>query len=255
MNTRLIVGNLKMNLISVRERDAYIRSMRTKLRATSFRGVDMALCPPDVHLEVFWKALEKLPVALGVQNVFWERKGAYTGEISPAMAMALGAQYAIVGHSERRMHLGETDEMIARKTAHAVEEGMNVILCVGENTEEYRGGASKDRVSKQLVRALEHFPKGKLNALTIAYEPVWSIGTGHTPETQEIIAMHETIRTAVDHLFGSGAGSYVRVLYGGSVDIKNIARVCLSADMDGVLVGGASMHPDEFVKIAELVGA
>lgn len=251
MNSRLIVGNIKMNLLTVRDRDGYLQDMRNRLRNTVTRGVDVVLCPPDIHLEVFATILEKQPISLGVQNVFWERKGAYTGETSPVMVRSLGAQYAIVGHSERRSYLGETDEMVAKKATSACEEGMNVILCVGESIEEHNKGLSEERVLKQLTRSLEHFPKGKIGNLTIAYEPVWSIGTGQTPESAEILSMHTVIRDTVGGIFGSGAGSYVRVLYGGSVDSKNIERVCIDVDMDGVLVGGASLHPDEFIRIIE----
>ncbi len=253
MKNRLVIGNLKMNLLTPRERDGYLSDMREKLRTLTVRGVDAVLCPPDMFLEAFSSTLERQPVALGVQNVFWERKGAYTGEISPAMAKAFGATFAIVGHSERRAFLGETDEMVSKKAAHACEEGMEVVLCVGEHMEERNKGISEERVFKQLTRSLEHFPKGKIENLTIAYEPIWSIGTGRTPETREIMAMHEVIRTTIGKVFGAGAGSYVRVLYGGSVDSNNIERVCNDAEMDGVLVGGASLQSEEFVRIVEKV--
>ncbi len=240
-----------MNLLTVRDRDGYLQDMRNRLRNAVTRGVDIVLCPPDIHLEEFATILEKQSVSLGLQNVFWERKGAYTGEVSPVMAKSFGAQYAIIGHSERRLYLGETDDMVAKKAKCACEEGMNIILCVGESTEERNRGLSEERVLKQLTRSLEHFPKGKIGNLTIAYEPIWSIGTGHTPESAEILSMHTIIRDTIGKIFGSGAGSYVRVLYGGSVDSKNIERVCVDVDMDGVLVGGASLHPDEFIRIVE----
>lgn len=254
MKPSLVVGNLKMNLLSPRERDAYLRGLRSRFRRGLSAEVESVVCPPYVHLESFWRALEKLPVGLGVQDVFWERKGAYTGEISSVMAQSFGAKYALVGHSERRVYLGETDEIIARKVASAVEEGMEVILCVGEYPEDKARGTSQDRIYKQLVQGLEGFPQGKLDRLNVAYEPVWSIGTGRTPETREIAIMHEGIRKVIDRIFGSGAGAYVRVLYGGSVDVKNVGRVCLDADMDGVLLGGASLQPEEFMKIAQILG-
>lgn len=253
MTSRLLIGNLKMNLLSLRERDGYIRTLREAVRNTVVRGVDMVICPPEVYLEAFSKAFEKLSVSLGAQNVFWDRKGAYTGEISPAMAKIFGVKYVLVGHSERRIYLGETDEMIAKKAAHVAEEGLDVIICVGEHTEDKASGTSHDRVYKQLVKGLELFPKGKLERLAIAYEPVWSIGTGRTPETREVAVMHEGIRRVIDRIFGAGAGSYVRVLYGGSVDSKNVSRVCVDADMDGVLAGGSSLKPDEFMRIAEIL--
>lgn len=254
MKNRLVIGNLKMNLLSIRERDAYLSELRNLLRNLVARGVDVVMCPSNVYLEAFAKTLEKQSVFLGVQNIFWERKGAYTGEISPAMAQAFKATYAIVGHSERRVFLGETDEMVSKKAKHACEEGMEVILCVGEQAEDHNRGVSEERIVKQLTRSLEDFPKGKIESLSIAYEPIWSIGTGHTPETREIAKMHEVIRNTITQVFGAGAGSYVRVLYGGSVDSKNVTRVCNDAEMDGVLVGGASLHPEEFMRIVERVG-
>lgn len=253
MKNRLVVGNLKMNLLTVRERDTYLRDLRAQLRGAVVRGVDIVVCPPNIHLEAFSNALKRLPVSLGVQDIFWDRKGSYTGELSPAMAKMFDARFAIVGHSERRLYAGETNEVVARKAAHACEEGLEVVLCVGESAEERHGGVSADRVRKQLGRSLAEFPKAKIENLSVAYEPVWSIGTGRTPETHEIAEMHETIRDEVSRIFGSGAGSYVRVLYGGSVDARNIDRVCLDAEMDGVLVGGASLRPEEFMKIAEKV--
>lgn len=251
MNNRLVAGNIKMNLLTERDRDAYLFDMRNRLRKATFHGVDLVLCPPDIHLEAFVNSLEKQEVAMGVQDIFWERKGSYTGETSSIMARSFGARYAIVGHSERRRYSGETDEMVAKKVAHGCEEGLNIILCVGESVEERDRGISEERVFKQLTRSLEQFPKGKLQNLTIAYEPVWSIGTGHTPETRQIASMHTVIRDTVGKIFGSGSGSYVRVIYGGSVNSKNIERVCIDVDMDGVLVGGASLHPDEMIRIVE----
>lgn len=254
MKKRLVVGNIKMNLLSIRERDAYIRSLRALLRRFVAHDVDVAICPPDMYVEAFSEAFERMPISLGVQNIFWERKGAYTGELSATMAREFGVRFAIVGHSERRLYLEETDEMVSKKAACACEEGLEAIVCVGENAEERYGGVSGDRVRKQLSRSLVGFPRGKIENLIIAYEPVWSVGTGQTPETHDIVRMHEVIRDEVSRIFGSGAGSYVRVLYGGSVGEKNIERVCLDADMDGVLVGGASLRPEEFMKIVEKVG-
>lgn len=255
MNNRLVVGNIKMNFLTKRDRDGYLSDMRSRLRKTALREVDVVLCPPDMHLEAFGNFLEKQPVSMGVQDIFWERKGSYTGETSPAMAVAFGAKYAIVGHSERRRFLGETDEAVAKKAIRGCEEGLHIIVCVGESAEERSGGISEERVFKQLTHSLGQFPKGKLGDLTIAYEPVWSIGTGHTPETRQISEMQTIIRDTIGKIFGSGSGSYVRVLYGGSVDSKNIERVCVDVDMDGVLVGGASLHPDEFMRIVEKLGS
>lgn len=249
MKNRLVVGNLKMHLLTIRERDRYLQSMRENLRNTVIRDVDIVLCPPALHIEAFFSVLEKQPIFLGAQNIFWERKGAYTGEISPAMMSSFGVRFCLVGHSERRNLLGETDNMIAKKAAHACEENMEVMLCVGEHPEERDRGIAEDRVRKQLRKSLAIFPKGKISHLSIVYEPIWSIGTGTTPETHEIARMGEIIRVAVGDIFGSGAGSYIRVLYGGSVTSQNIRRVCLEADMDGVLVGGSSLKPDEFIRV------
>jgi triosephosphate isomerase len=213
------------------------------------------LCPPYTSLLAVAALLEGTDIGLGAQNMHWELSGAYTGEISPAM-LAEYCHYVIIGHSERRIYFGETDETVNRKTRAALSHGLAPIVCVGETLEEYEAGRTAEVVSRQMRLGLSGiggmFESGAANAFVIAYEPVWAIGTGR-PSTAEGAAavVREIIRPALTELFGAETAQAVRVLYGGSVKGSNAAEYFREAEIDGALVGGASLKAGDFLQIVQ----
>ncbi|HEY6583999.1 MAG TPA: triose-phosphate isomerase [Gaiellaceae bacterium] len=226
----LIAGNWKM-FKTVTETREFCRELRDALEA--IEGVDVAVCPPYTGLAAAVETLSGTEVAIAAQNVHWELQGAYTGEISAAMLVELGVYGAIVGHSERRQHFGETDESVGRRAATALDAGLWVIACVGETDEERERGETEDVLRRQLVALESH------DDLVIAYEPVWAIGTGKTATPELAQEAHAFIKAILD----------VPVLYGGSVKPENAAELLAQPDVDGALVGGASLEVDSFVEI------
>ena len=212
-------------------------------------GREVAICPPFTALDTVERLLKGSFIKLGAQNCFWEEKGAYTGEISPSMLKDLGCSYVILGHSERRQFFNETDDCINQKIRAVLDFGMAPILCVGETLKERDEGKTKDIVAAQLCNALRNIPKGDLRKIVVAYEPVWAIGTGKN-ETPS--GANETIKFLRDNLVdlaGFETANYIRILYGGSVKADNIALFMAESEIDGALVGGASLLVDQFVKI------
>jgi triosephosphate isomerase len=247
METRpLVLGNWKMNL-TARQAVAYLRDLLPRLPARDDREV--AVAPPFTSLPAVAPLLRETPVGLAAQDVFWETEGAYTGEISPVMLQDLGVSYVLVGHSERRRHLGETDRMINRKVLAALGSGLRPVLCVGEQEAARASGRARSVVRTQLLRALADVPQGGASGLTIAYEPVWAIGTGRAATPADVAEMHAFIRSELQRVYGE-AGGAMRVLYGGSVGAGNIDSLMECPDVQGVLVGGASIRLDEFARIA-----
>jgi triosephosphate isomerase len=224
----LIAGNWKMF-----KGPAEAAAFCTALRERDLGGVDVVVCPPYVSLAVAVQLLAGTEIAVAAQNVHWEDAGAYTGEISPSMLIELGIYGTIVGHSERRQYFGETDETVARRTAAALEAGMFVIACVGELEEERERGETEDVLRRQLAVLEEH------DNLVIAYEPVWAIGTGKTATPEIAQEAHAFVKSQLE----------VPVLYGGSVKPDNAAELLAQPDVDGALVGGASLDVDSFTSI------
>jgi len=210
---------------------------------------EVVLFPPSVHLRELAGLCAGTPGSVGAQNMYFEREGAFTGEISPAMVKDAGARYILIGHSERRHVFGETDSHVRKKVLAALAEGLEVMLCVGELLEEREAGNSERVVQTQTAPALEGLSAAELSRIVIAYEPVWAIGTGRvaTPEIAE--SMHRYIRGLVSGLFGQGIAESLPVLYGGSVKPDNIAGLYRMDDIDGVLVGGASLKAQSFLDI------
>lgn len=251
---KLLVANWKMNCPA-----ADWKAAVKKLAAAKPRGAEIVICPPFVCLEKIAVLLKKTGVKLGAQDVFWENNGAYTGEISAEMLLSSGAEYAIIGHSERRRFLGETDEMINKKVLAALKAGLKVILCVGEGLPIRRRGkkAVEKFVKSQLEKNLSDVKRQMSNVgcrtsdIIIAYEPVWAIGTG-TPDTPaDAVEMAKFIKK---WLMVECRMSDVKVLYGGSVNGKNAGDFINRPEIDGALVGGASLKPPEFMKIAAAAG-
>jgi triosephosphate isomerase len=209
----------------------------------------LVICPPFIYLsDLKTKKLRNLK--LGAQNCFWENKGAYTGEISPLMLKNLGVEYVIIGHSERRNYTRESDEMIAQKIKAVFENKLTPILCVGETMEQRGKGIQKNIVQEQLKKDLKEVKDLKNKTLIIAYEPVWAIGTGNYCQPEEALEMIKFIKELLNLNFGAGAAAKsIKVLYGGSVDSKNIAAHLQYSEIDGALVGGASIKINEFQKL------
>lgn len=237
---KLIIANWKMNPISLKEAESLFNSFKKEIK--NIKDIEIVICPPFIYLS----DLKLKNLKLGAQNCFWKNQGAYTGEISPLMLKDLGVEYVIIGHSERRNYLGETDEMINKKLLAALESGLKVILCIGETLEQKKGGIQKKVVQKQLNLDLKEIKnlKFKIKNLVVAYEPVWAIGTGNYCQPEEALEMINFIKLKTKSL-----KLKTKVLYGGSVDAKNVAGYVKYPEIDGALVGGASLNPTEFKKI------
>lgn len=215
----------------------------------SLDSVDMAVCPPFVYVGAIAEAAAGSNIAVGAQNMYFEDKGAFTGEISAAMLKDVGCKYVILGHSERRHVLGESDEMINRKVAKALSDGLEVILCVGELLEERKADKTMDVVSRQVKIGFEGISREDASRVTIAYEPVWAIGTGETATPDQAQEVHAMIRNLVKDLYDADLADAMRIQYGGSVKPDNAAELMGQADVDGALVGGAALKVEDFVAI------
>ena len=243
-----IAGNWKMNSSSS---SAVALAAALVKKTGSVDAVDLAACPPFVHLEAVGKALSGSKIALGAQDVFYENDGAYTGEISAAMLLDVGCTYAICGHSERRHVIGETDERINRKLLKCLTEGLRPILCVGELLSERQAGETSDVVSRQVRLGLESVSGADVGRVTIAYEPVWAIGTGMVATVDQAQQVHKMIRGLLAELYDAATAEKMRIQYGGSVKPGNAGELLACEDIDGALVGGASLKADDFAAIAQ----
>jgi triosephosphate isomerase len=241
MRTPLIAGNWKMNT-TLSEAMALVKKMRTGLEP--IEGVEKVICPPFVSLDAIKELLKGSSVKLGAQNMHFEEKGAYTGEISPLMLVEL-CQFVIVGHSERRHYFKETGEIIDKKVMAALKVGLKPILCIGETLEENEAGKTQEVLAKQLSSTLAY------SDLVLAYEPVWAIGTGKAASGKQANDTIGFIRQCVAKQSGKEIAQGVRILYGGSVTAANIAEFIKQPEIDGALVGGASIKSDEFIGIVK----
>ncbi len=257
MRTPIIAGNWKMNK-TVDEAVSLVREMRRGLNEV--RGVDRVLCPPFVALAAVAELLKPTTIKLGAQNMYWEDKGAYTGEISPLMLKGL-CQYVIIGHSERRGYFGETDEGVNRKIKAALRQaqdtafthGLIPIVCVGESLEQHEADQTEEWVSGQVRAALEGLSAEQVRSMIVAYEPIWAIGTGKAATgagANAVIGL--TIRGTIADLYDEATAQAVRVQYGGSVKPANIVEFMTQPEIDGALVGGASLRANDFVEIVRI---
>lgn len=251
MRKFLIAGNWKMNHAPQKA-----RSFFTDLSAqTSTVGsnVDVLLCVPFISIESALDGARKVQgVNIGAQNLHFENDGAYTGEISASMLSEVGLRYVIIGHSERREYFGETDEIVNKKVKKALEAGLNPILCVGEVLAERKAGKQNEVVRTQLTGALNGIGGSAFNSLVIAYEPVWAIGTGETASPEQAQEMHGYIRKVIQELYSESEAQRVRILYGGSMKPDNASELLGQPDVDGGLIGGASLKADSFYSIVEI---
>ncbi len=248
MRPRVIAGNWKMHHGPAATR-RFFSEFSPRL---SDPEPTILIFPPAISLPAAAESRGGRPeISLGIQNIHWEPKGAFTGEHSAAMALAAGARFALVGHSERRHVFGETDAQVERKVAAALGEGLAPVVCVGETLEERREARVEEVIVRQLDAALLGVPEDAKKSVLVAYEPVWAIGTGETATVDDVAEAHGILRRRLEEVRGDGFAQEVAILYGGSVNPDNAAELLSVADVDGVLVGGASLDPESFARIAE----
>jgi triosephosphate isomerase len=246
-----IAGNWKMNK-TPEEAKALAAELKGALGGVS--NADLTLCPTFVFLHAVREAIQSSKLSLGAQNIHWEKSGAYTGEISGTMLKACGVEYAIIGHSERRQYFGETDETVNKRLKAALAAGLKPIVCVGETLGERESGVMEKVVKRQVEGALQGFTAAELATLTIAYEPVWAIGTGKTATPEQAQEVHAFIRKLLREKLGAGMADACRIQYGGSVNAENAKTLLGQPDIDGALVGGASLKTADFTKIVQAAG-
>jgi triosephosphate isomerase len=247
---KLMVGNWKMNATHL-EAIQMVQKLSYRLEPGDFDRVEVVVAPPFTSLRSVQTVIEadRLWIGLGAQDVHWEESGAFTGEISAPMLSKLSVQHVIVGHSERRRLFGETDEAVNKKVRAVSTAGMRPIICVGETLDQREAGEAEQVVVRQLLAALNRIDTEVLATAAIAYEPVWAIGTGRNALPDDAGLMAETIRSTVADRISSEGASAVRILYGGSVNAANIKDFMAKSEIDGALVGAASLDPDNFASI------
>ena len=242
----LIAGNWKMFKTCSEAVEA--AGQLVKLVAMT-SDIDVMIAPQFTALAPVSDVVRGSRVSLGAQNLFWETEGAYTGEISPVMLVSVGCKYVIIGHSERRQYFDETDETVNKKIKAAIKNDLVPVLCVGESEKERESKETFSVLDKQVKKGIEGFSSDDLETLVIAYEPVWAIGTGKTATTDQAQEAHQFLRSVLEKSFGNMLAKSIRILYGGSVKPNNIAELMAMPDIDGALVGGASLDPETFSKI------
>ena len=246
----IIAGNWKMNLVPS-EVKPFCEELRALLPKT--KTCEVALCVPFTHVSSLRRSLKDSRISIGAQDVSVYDKGAYTGEVSAEMLADLSAHYVIVGHSECRQYHGDTDFIVGQKAAAILEKGMCPIICVGETLEQRERGLTMEHISYQVLAALSYIPARKLRQCVIAYEPIWAIGTGKTATPEEAQEVCESIRSVIRAQNGARTARSVSILYGGSMNPKNAKELLSMPDIDGGLIGGASLKPSEFAKIIDAV--
>lgn len=246
MRTPLMAGNWKMYK-TVAETAAFFEAFKPLVAQAE--GRDIVICPPFVNLPAAVEAASGSPIGIGGQNLHWQNEGAFTGEISGPMLKAAGAVWVLIGHSERRQYFGETEETVLKRTTAALAAGLKPIVCVGEKLEERESDRTADVLSEQFNGGIAGLSSDQFGRIVIAYEPVWAIGTGKTATPEIAEDAHRVIRGLVSARFGPESAAQVRILYGGSVKADNAALLMSQEDIDGVLVGGASLDPRSFASI------
>ena len=247
MRRYVMAGNWKMYK-TVAEAVELATAVRTGLESQP-PDLDVVLCPPFTALQAVGQVLKGSRIALGAQNMHWEKQGAFTGSISPLMLRDVGCTYVILGHSERRQLHGETDEAVDRKARAAMDYGLTPLICVGETLSERESGRTLEVVERQVERAVRHLAPEEAARIVISYEPVWAIGTGHAATPEQAQEVQAFIRKLVALSHGAAAAEALRILYGGSVKPDNIGALMAQGDIDGALVGGACLQADSFFGI------
>ncbi|HEU4928191.1 MAG TPA: triose-phosphate isomerase [Candidatus Krumholzibacteria bacterium] len=247
---KIIAANWKMNKI-IAEAVAFARELRAGVDLAT--GCDVVIIPPFFCVRPVAEALSGSPIEVGAQDLHWEASGAFTGEVSAAMVKDAGATHVLVGHSERRHGFGESDAVVAKKLLAALRSGLTAILCVGETLAEREAGHEVDVVERQLAAAFGAVDEAGAVSTVVAYEPVWAIGTGRTASTEDAVTMHRAIRDWMQERFGETVAASQRIQYGGSVNAANAAELLSREDIDGLLVGGASLEAASFAAIVRSV--
>lgn len=246
MRRPIIAGNWKMNT-TVEEAVSAAETLRDLLG--DVRHVDVVICPPFTTLTEVSKVVKGSSIRLGGQNMHWEPQGAYTGEISAKMLLTAGCQYVILGHSERRLHFGETDQGVKKKVAAALAAGLTPMVCIGEKLEERESGQTERVVEGQLTKVVKGLSREEILKVVFAYEPVWAIGTGRSATPEMANGVHQYLRKLLQSLYDEHVASTVRIQYGGSVTAENAAQLLRQPEIDGALVGGASLKAESFSAI------
>ncbi len=241
-----IAGNWKMNK-TVGEALDLVRGLKKAI--SGVKEVEVAVAPPFAALYAVGRELEGTPIRLAAQNLYWEEKGAFTGEVSPLMLKDVGCHYVIIGHSERRQYFGETDETVNRKIKAALSQGLKAIFCIGETLREREDGKTFLVIERQIEGGSKGMGDKEWKDIVIAYEPVWAIGTGKTATPEQAEEAHRFIRGKVEKLYSRNVSEEIRIQYGGSVTPDNIRGLMIQPDIDGALVGGASLKAESFSKI------
>ena len=252
MRKKIVAGNWKMNM-NLEEGLNFAKSIEQYFSEKTPAEGEVILCTPFIHLQGVSEILKPGKIALGAQNCASESSGAYTGEVSAAMIKSTGAQYVIIGHSERRTYYHEDDRLLNKKTVLAINSGLNVIFCCGEIKEEREAGKHLIIVKRQLVDGLFTLSSEEMKKIVIAYEPVWAIGTGLTATPDQAQEMHHYIRGLVREKYGKECAEQITILYGGSCKPSNAAEIFSKPDVDGGLIGGASLKKEDFIAIVEAV--
>ncbi len=243
----IIAGNWKMNKTATEARDLAGKLIPL---VASVRDRDIVLAPTFTSLSTVAETIQGTNLALAAQNLFWEDKGAFTGEISAEMLLALGCKYVIIGHSERRQYFGETDETVNKKIRQALNKGLLPIVCVGELLSEREAGKANNVIERQIAGAFKGVTAAEMQKIVVAYEPVWAIGTGKTATPDQANEIHAFIRSKVKAMYSAEVAEALRIQYGGSVTPDNVSQLMAKPDIDGALVGGASLKPESFAALA-----
>ena len=247
MRKPIIAGNWKMN----KTPEEAAELVRELVPLVADAEAEVVVCPPFVCLDAVRKEAAGSNIKLGAQNVHFEKSGAYTGEISADMLLAMGVEYVIIGHSERRQYFGETDCTVNKRAKAALAAGLKPIICVGESLEEREKGVTNELVGMQTKLALQGIPAEEMDKVVIAYEPIWAIGTGKTATAAEANETIGAIRKAIAQVYGEEVASKVRIQYGGSMNPKNASELMAQSEIDGGLIGGASLKAEDFSKVVK----
>ncbi len=244
---KIVAGNWKMNVLPSKVTE-FIHELKERINTNE---ADVVVCPPFICLPSAVEACKNSIIRVGAQNMHWEEKGAFTGEVSPAMLVDMGVEYVIIGHSERRQYFAETDQTVNRKVHSAFKYGLKPIVCVGETLEQREQGITNDLLRMQTRIAVQGLTTQQVEELIIAYEPIWAIGTGKTATPEDANSATAEIRSVIRELYGDSTAEKIRIQYGGSVNAGNAGELFGMPDIDGGLVGGASLKVDEFEKIVK----
>src|SRR5574337_503367 len=242
----IIAGNWKMNKTTAEARDLAGKLLPL---VSGVKDREIVLAPTFTALQTVGEAVKGTNMTLAAQNLHWEDKGAFTGEISAEMLLDLGCKYVIIGHSERRQYFGETDESVNKKVKQALKKGLMPIMCVGETLVEREAGKLNEVINRQVTGGLKDISAGEMSKVVIAYEPVWAIGTGKTATPEQANEVHALIRQKIKMLYNAEIAEGLRIQYGGSVTPENVSNLMAKPDIDGALVGGASLKPDSFAAL------